>query len=64
MGDNGAMPKGPEGRTARLSVRVPESLKLALEQEAVRDRRTLADVVIIMLTDGLAKDTKKGGRRG
>lgn len=54
MGDNGVAPKEPKGRTARLSLRVPDSLKLALEREA-RDRRTLADVVIILLTDGLAK---------
>lgn len=61
------MTKGTERRTTRLSVRVPESLKVALEREAERDRRTLADVVIILLEDALAKRatrTKKGARRG
>lgn len=67
MGDTFSMTKGTERRTTRLSVRVPEALKAALEREAVRDRRTLADVVIFMLEDALAKrakKTKKGGRRG
>lgn len=64
MGDNGVMPKGSERRTARLSVRVPESLKLALEREAERDRRTVADLLIIILERGLSARTKKGGHRG
>lgn len=64
MGDNGAVPKEAEGRQARLSVRVPESLKLELEREAARDRRTVADVVIILLTDALAARTKKERGRG
>jgi hypothetical protein len=63
MGDITIMPKGTELRSTRLSVRVPESLKAALEREAARDRRTLADLTIILLTDALAKRTK-GARRG
>jgi predicted HicB family RNase H-like nuclease len=58
------MTKGTERRTTRLSVRVPESLKAALELEAERDRRTLADVVIIMLEGALARRATKGARRG
>ena len=64
MGDKGIMAKGSERRTTRLSVRVPESLKIALEREAERDQRTLADVVNIMLTEGLAKRRRKGSKRG
>ena len=64
MGDIGAMAKDIERRTARLSVRIPASLKVALEREALRDRRTLADVVIIMLSDTLSQRSKKGARRG
>jgi hypothetical protein len=64
MGDNGCVTKGTAKRTTRLSVRVPESLKSALEREAVRERRTVADLVIILLEQGLAKRTGKRGPRG
>jgi hypothetical protein len=58
------MGKSAERRTTRLSVRVPASLKAALKHEAQRDRRTIADVVIIMLEQALSARVKKGGRRG
>jgi hypothetical protein len=41
--------KGIATRDTRLSVRVPHVLKQAIEREAERDRRTVADVVIIAL---------------
>lgn len=58
------MPKGTERRTERLSIRVPLSLKEALEREAARDRRTSADLAIILLTDGLKARSRKGAGRG
>lgn len=64
MGDNGCMTKGTAPRTARLSVRVPAGLKRELEAEAARERRTLADVVIILLERGLGAREKKASRRG
>jgi hypothetical protein len=64
MGDNQNVTKGTEKRTTRLSVRVPESLKSTLEREAERERRTLADLVIILLEQGLAKRSGKRGPRG
>ncbi|HTR51103.1 MAG TPA: hypothetical protein VMJ10_10385 [Kofleriaceae bacterium] len=41
--------KGTTTRDTRLSVRVPIALKRAIEREAVRDQRTVADVVIATL---------------
>lgn len=64
MGDSMNMTKGTEKRTTRLSVRVPESLKSTLQREAERERRTLADLVIILLEQGLAKRSGKRGSRG
>jgi len=45
--------KGVTTRDTRLSVRVPVALKRAIEREAVRGRRTVADVVISTLETSL-----------
>ena len=57
------MRKGTELRETRLSVRVPLALKQAIEREAERDRRTVADVVIMTLEARfIRRVTHKGGR--
>lgn len=43
--------KGADTRDARLSLRVPRSLKAAVERHAAKDRRTVADTVILMLEE-------------
>jgi uncharacterized protein (DUF1778 family) len=43
--------KGTDTRDARLSVRVPLALKQAIERYADEDRRTVADVVILLLEE-------------
>lgn len=50
--------KGPVIRDARLSIRVPRALKRTLERRAEKDRRTLADTVILMLLEASARTVK------
>lgn len=52
------MPKGPERRDERITIRIPSSLREALDREAEAQRRSVADVVTIILTDALAKRGK------
>lgn len=40
-------------RDARLSVRVPIALKVAVERHAVKDRQTVADTVIVLLEEAM-----------
>jgi polysaccharide pyruvyl transferase WcaK-like protein len=55
--------KGTDLRDTRLTLRVPQSLKAAIEREARRDRRTVADVVIMTLEARFApRATRKEGR--
>jgi hypothetical protein len=65
------MAKGPEKRTHRVSMRIPESLHKRLEKAAHADRRTMADFTIIVLERALdefeakeaaAAAAKKSGR--
>jgi len=62
MGDNGAMRKGTARREERLSVRVTRSLKRAIEREAERERRSVADVVVFALEDRFLSTARKGGK--
>ena len=62
MSDNVPMAKGTERRDARLTIRIPLSVKAELEREAERERRTVSDMIIIFVTDALAIRTRKGGR--
>ena len=43
------MYQGPVTREKRITIRIPAALKDALEREAQRDRRSVADVVIPVL---------------
>lgn len=43
--------KGAETRDTRLSLRIPGTLKQAITRYAKEDRRTVADVVILMLEE-------------
>jgi hypothetical protein len=55
--------KGTTTRDTRLSVRVPHTLKEAIERCAERDRRTVADVVIITLESRfMPRAARKGGK--
>lgn len=53
------MVKGPEKRDARITVRIPTSLKDALEREARRQRRSIADVLYMIVSDALTKRPKE-----
>ena len=52
-----------ERRDARITFRAPESLREALEREAAEQRRSISDVVTIILTDALAKRPLKAAAR-
>jgi hypothetical protein len=64
MGDNDRMRKGVTTRDTRLSVRVPTALKAAIEREAERDQRTVADVVIIALEAAFLRRSRSSSRKG
>jgi hypothetical protein len=53
------MPKGPERRTERITLRLPESLREALEREAERERRSVSDLIVILLSDAISKKGKQ-----
>lgn len=52
--------KGLERRDSKITIRLPQSLRDALEREAARERRTVSDVMILLLTDAMAKRSPKG----
>lgn len=54
------MVKGLERRDSKITIRLPQSLRDALEREAARERRTVSDVMILLLTDAMAKRSPKG----
>jgi hypothetical protein len=54
MGDSSTVNRqGTTTRATRLSVRVPIALKRAIERAAIREQRTVADVVIATLEASL-----------
>jgi hypothetical protein len=44
------MPKGPEGRTERFTLRLSPRLRLAIEDAAARDNRSASDWMVLALT--------------
>jgi len=50
----------PGTREERITIRIPTALKKALEREAERDRRSVADIVIPVLEAAFVK--KNAGR--
>lgn len=52
------MPK--ERRDARFTLRLPRRLRDPLEREAERERRTVSDLIAIVLEDHPAKCTREG----
>jgi hypothetical protein len=57
------VPMATDPRTSRVNVRVPQHLRDALDREAERERRNLADIVNILLEDAIAA-RRKAARRG
>ncbi|MDQ3364344.1 MAG: DNA-binding protein [Myxococcota bacterium] len=49
-------------RDERITVRIPSSLKLALEREAESERRSLGDIIVFMLEERYSKTARKGGK--
>lgn len=47
------MPKGPERRAERITIRVPPSLRVALEAEAAAQLRSVSDVIILAIMKSL-----------
>lgn len=52
--------KGLITRNARLSIRVPSTLKEAIERHAAKVRLTVADTVIPMLEESMRRVARKG----
>lgn len=52
------MARGVERRDSKLTIRIPGTVKAALEREAERERRSVSDIVIMFVTDALAKRGK------
>lgn len=50
----GAMPKGPERREARFTLRLPPSLRDAIERCADKDRRSVSDWIVLALERAVA----------
>jgi hypothetical protein len=63
-----ARPEGEEGATARINLRLPESLKAGAEQAASRERLSvnawLVRAVAAALADGERPSRPRGGRIG
>jgi hypothetical protein len=51
--------KGPITRDTRLSIRIPSALKKATERWAAKNRRSVADAVILMLEEVTRGDMSK-----
>lgn len=51
-----------EKREAQITIRIPQYLRDALDAEAARERRSIADLVIFALEDRYTTTKKKGGR--
>lgn len=63
MSDSRLMPKGPELRDERITIRVPASVRKAIEREAELQMRSVSDVIILAVSDALGlKRKRKGGR--
>ena len=56
------MPKGPEKRNARVTVRMPEELLAKIQAAAESDRRSVADWIVLQLEATVAKRTGKTTR--
>lgn len=56
----GRMPKAADKRDHQLTIRIPKHIREALEREAEAERRSVADVVNILLEDHFAKRSKGG----
>lgn len=58
------MVKGSEIRDEKISIRLPASLLVAIQREAERDRRSVADVIVFTLEARFAKRarTRKGAK--
>jgi uncharacterized protein (DUF1778 family) len=54
MYHTGKMSKKSNMRISRINFRLPESLREAIQQEAARERRTMSDMAVLLLTDALA----------
>lgn len=51
-----------DARTSQITIRLPQRLRDALDAEAERERRSIADLVIFALEDRYATTKRKGGK--
>ena len=54
------MPRRAEKRDHQLTIRIPKRLREALDREAEADRRSAADIVVIMLEERYGRRTRGG----
>ncbi len=68
MSDNVRMAKGTDRRDERITIRVPAAVRVVLEREAAAQRRSLSDLILIFIEQGLGTSSalgsakRKGGR--
>ena len=53
MSDNWHMTKATEKRSERITIRLPATVRAAIERAAARDRRTVSDWIVLTLTDSV-----------
>ena len=56
------MVKGSERRVARLTLRLPPSLRDAIGRCAEKDRRSVSDWIVMKLEDAVAPYEGRGGK--
>jgi hypothetical protein len=54
------MARRAEKRDQQLTIRIPRRLREALDREAEADRRSAADIVVIMLEERYGRRTRGG----
>ena len=54
-------PKTDEKRDHQLTIRIPKYLRDALDQEANKERRSVADIIVFMLEERFGSK-RKGGK--
>jgi len=58
------MPKGPDRRVARLTLRLSPALRASIQRWADEDRRTASDWIVFALEDAVAAREKRAKAKG
>jgi uncharacterized protein (DUF1778 family) len=63
MSDNRRMPKGSERRDERITIRVPQSIRAALDAAAEAEMRSVSDVIVLCVMKQLGVKPKRMTKR-